>query len=140
MYSWTSLFLQTVSAVRLTIIYVTRHWSTIMYYIYHKHHLRLHMTSLLLRYAITDACILVSALQQQICAHVYAKQHALTHLRFFLCYRCCCSLLAHTQQSDSALFNLSLLTSDLYGLLFAYFIEGKRLSWLYFVSFAVIVR
>jgi Solute carrier family 35 len=50
-------------------------------------------------------------------------------------------LCLHTHtQSDSALFNLSLLTSDLYGLLFAYFIEGKRLSWLYFVSFAVIVR
>ncbi|CAM9202490.1 unnamed protein product [Scytosiphon promiscuus] len=39
---------------------------------------------------------------------------------------------------DAALFNLSLLTSDVYALLFAYVVEQITPDWLYFVAFAVI--
>lgn len=36
------------------------------------------------------------------------------------------------------MFNLSLLTSDVYALVFAYFVENMTPNWLYFVAFAVI--
>jgi Solute carrier family 35 len=43
-------------------------------------------------------------------------------------------------QGDAALFNLGLLTSDMYGMLFAYFIEKQSFSWLYVLAFAIIMR
>lgn len=39
---------------------------------------------------------------------------------------------------DAALFNLSLLTSDVYALIFAFFIEHVTPNWLYFLAFTVI--
>jgi solute carrier family 35 protein F1/2 len=39
------------------------------------------------------------------------------------------------QNNDSLMFNLSLLTSDIYIILFSYFIFGNVLSWLYFISY-----
>lgn len=42
------------------------------------------------------------------------------------------------QASDAALFNLSLLTADIYALIFAYIVEHNIPSWIYFVAFAVI--
>lgn len=42
------------------------------------------------------------------------------------------------QAGDAALFNLSLLTSDVYALIFAFFIEHVTPNWLYFMAFTVI--
>jgi solute carrier family 35, member F1/2 len=41
--------------------------------------------------------------------------------------------------SSSAFFNLSLLSSDFYGLLFGLFLYHYRPYWLYFISFVVII-
>lgn len=40
--------------------------------------------------------------------------------------------------SDSTNFNLSLLTSDIYAVIFSFFIFHRMVNWLYFVAFAVI--
>lgn len=45
---------------------------------------------------------------------------------------------AFLQNSDSTLFNLSLLTSDVYAVLFSYFFYGYLVNWLYFLSFALV--
>lgn len=42
------------------------------------------------------------------------------------------------QVSGSAMFNLSTLTSDVYAILIGIFLFGKRLNYLYFISFVVI--
>lgn len=42
------------------------------------------------------------------------------------------------QAGDAAMFNLSLLTSDVYALLFSFLVENVTPDWLYFVAFAVI--
>ena len=39
--------------------------------------------------------------------------------------------------SDAALFNLSLLTSDIYAVIFSYFVFGATVHWLYYVAFAL---
>ena len=46
---------------------------------------------------------------------------------------------AFLQQSDAIVFNLSLLTSDVYAVLFTYFFEGYLVSWLYFLSFLLVM-
>jgi solute carrier family 35, member F1/2 len=46
---------------------------------------------------------------------------------------------AFLQQGDAVLFNLSLLTSDVYAVIFTYFFSGYLVSWLYFLAFALIV-
>jgi solute carrier family 35 protein F1/2 len=38
--------------------------------------------------------------------------------------------------ADAALFNLSLLTSDIYAVVFSYFLDGRLVSWMYFLAFA----
>ena len=38
--------------------------------------------------------------------------------------------------ADAALFNLSLLTSDVYAVVFSYFLDGRLVSWMYFLAFA----
>lgn len=43
------------------------------------------------------------------------------------------------QDSDSTLFNLSLLTSDVYAVIFSYFLYGELVNWLYFVAFSCVV-
>lgn len=43
------------------------------------------------------------------------------------------------QDSDAVLFNLSLLTSDVYAVVFSYFRSGHLVPWMYFVSFALVV-
>ena len=43
------------------------------------------------------------------------------------------------QSGDSTLFNLSLLTSDVYAVIFSYFFTGELVHWLYFVGFALIL-
>jgi solute carrier family 35, member F1/2 len=45
---------------------------------------------------------------------------------------------AFLQYGDSTLFNLSLLTSDIYAVLFSYFFYGYLVPWLYFVAFALV--
>ena len=45
---------------------------------------------------------------------------------------------AFLQCSDSTLFNLSLLTSDIYAVLFSYFFYGYLVHWLYFLAFALV--
>jgi solute carrier family 35 protein F1/2 len=57
-------------------------------------------------------------------------------LCLFLMYTNTSSLL---QISDSILFNLSLLTSDVYAVLFTYFFESYLVSWLYFLSFGLVM-
>lgn len=41
-------------------------------------------------------------------------------------------------QSDATLFNLSLLTSDVYAVVFSYFMYHHMVHWLYFVAFALV--
>jgi solute carrier family 35 protein F1/2 len=43
------------------------------------------------------------------------------------------------EQSDAILFNLSLLTSDVYAVIFTYFFEGYLVGWPYFLSFALVI-
>jgi solute carrier family 35 protein F1/2 len=45
---------------------------------------------------------------------------------------------AFLQYGDSTLFNLSLLTSDVYAILFSYFFYGSLVKWLYFLAFALV--
>lgn len=52
-------------------------------------------------------------------------------LCLFLMYRNTSSFL---KTSDAALFNLSLLTSDVYAVIFSFFVFGYTVSWLYFVA------
>ena len=42
------------------------------------------------------------------------------------------------QMGDSTFFNLSLLTSDVYAVCFAYITTGKLVNWLYFIAFACV--
>ena len=46
---------------------------------------------------------------------------------------------AFLQQGDAVLFNLGLLTSDVYAVIFAYFFTGYLVDWLYFVAFALVI-
>lgn len=46
---------------------------------------------------------------------------------------------AFLQQSDATLFNLSLLTSDVYAVIFTYFFQGYLVGWLYFVAFGFVM-
>jgi solute carrier family 35 protein F1/2 len=43
------------------------------------------------------------------------------------------------QDLDSTLFNLSLLTSDVYAVLFAFFVYHTIVHWLYFIAFPLVV-
>jgi hypothetical protein len=43
------------------------------------------------------------------------------------------------QQGDAILFNLGLLTSDVYAVIFTYFFKGYLVSWLYFLAFALVI-
>jgi solute carrier family 35 protein F1/2 len=43
------------------------------------------------------------------------------------------------QKSDAILFNLSLLTSDVYAVVFTYFFSGYLVNWLYFLSFVLVM-
>lgn len=43
------------------------------------------------------------------------------------------------QDLDSTLFNLSLLTSDVYAVIFSYILYGKLVHWLYFIAFTCVV-
>ena len=43
------------------------------------------------------------------------------------------------QDLDSTIFNLSLLTSDVYAVIFSYILYGKLVHWLYFIAFACVV-
>lgn len=54
----------------------------------------------------------------------------------FLMYTNTSALLQH---SDAILFNLSLLTSDVYAVLFTFLYDGYLVSWLYFMSFALVM-
>lgn len=54
----------------------------------------------------------------------------------FLMYTNTTSFLQH---GDAVLFNLSLLTSDVYAVIFTYFFDGYLVSWLYFVAFALVI-
>lgn len=46
---------------------------------------------------------------------------------------------AFLQQGDAVLFNLGLLTSDVYAVVFSYFFSGYLVGWLYFVAFALVI-
>jgi drug/metabolite transporter (DMT)-like permease len=46
---------------------------------------------------------------------------------------------AFLQHGDAVLFNLSLLTSDVYAVVFSYFFSGYFVGWLYFVAFALVI-
>jgi hypothetical protein len=43
------------------------------------------------------------------------------------------------QKGDAILFNLGLLTSDVYAVIFTYFFKGYLVSWLYFLAFALVI-
>ena len=45
---------------------------------------------------------------------------------------------AFLQSNDSIIFNLSLLTSDVYTVIYSYFKVGHWVSWLYIVAFALV--
>jgi len=57
---------------------------------------------------------------------------------------CICSMYINTaymlscQDGDSVLFNLSLLTSDIYAVLFSYIFYGTIVHWLYFLAFSLV--
>lgn len=42
-------------------------------------------------------------------------------------------------ESDATLFNLSLLTSDVYAVIFSYFFSGQLVHWTYFIAFCLVV-
>lgn len=46
---------------------------------------------------------------------------------------------SYLQASDAILFNLSLLTSDVYAVIFTYFFYGYLVDWLYFIAFALVI-
>jgi solute carrier family 35 protein F1/2 len=46
---------------------------------------------------------------------------------------------AYLVDSDATLFNLSLLTSDVYAVIFSYFFYGSLVSWMYFLAFALVI-
>eukprot|EP00428_Durinskia_dybowskii_P082258 CAMPEP_0170436398 /NCGR_PEP_ID=MMETSP0117_2-20130122/44120_1 /TAXON_ID=400756 /ORGANISM="Durinskia baltica, Strain CSIRO CS-38" /LENGTH=208 /DNA_ID=CAMNT_0010696431 /DNA_START=371 /DNA_END=993 /DNA_ORIENTATION=- len=46
---------------------------------------------------------------------------------------------AFLQHGDAVLFNLSLLTSDVYAVVFTYFFSGYLVSWMYFLAFALVI-
>lgn len=54
----------------------------------------------------------------------------------FLMYTNTTSFLQH---GDAVLFNLSLLTSDVYAVIFTYFFSGYLVSWLYFIAFGLVI-
>ena len=41
------------------------------------------------------------------------------------------------QENDAVIFNLSILTSDVYSVIFSYFVYGYMVSWLYFLAFTL---
>eukprot|EP00601_Ochromonadales_sp_CCMP2298_P028044 CAMPEP_0173278852 /NCGR_PEP_ID=MMETSP1143-20121109/4840_1 /TAXON_ID=483371 /ORGANISM="non described non described, Strain CCMP2298" /LENGTH=426 /DNA_ID=CAMNT_0014216049 /DNA_START=98 /DNA_END=1379 /DNA_ORIENTATION=- len=43
------------------------------------------------------------------------------------------------QKGDAILFNLGLLTSDVYAVIFTFFFKGYLVSWLYFLAFALVI-
>ena len=57
-------------------------------------------------------------------------------LCLFLMY---CNTSLFLRCSDAALFNLSLLTSDVYAVVFSYFVFGYTVSWLYFIALVLAV-
>jgi solute carrier family 35 protein F1/2 len=46
---------------------------------------------------------------------------------------------AYLQKSDAILFNLSLLTSDVYAVIFTYFFYGYLVGWAYFLAFGLVI-
>jgi solute carrier family 35 protein F1/2 len=46
---------------------------------------------------------------------------------------------AYLQKSDAILFNLSLLTSDIYAVIFTYFFYGYLVGWMYFLAFGLVI-
>jgi solute carrier family 35 protein F1/2 len=46
---------------------------------------------------------------------------------------------AYLQKSDAILFNLSLLTSDVYAVIFTYFFYGYLVGWMYFLAFGLVI-
>lgn len=46
---------------------------------------------------------------------------------------------SYLQKSDAILFNLSLLTSDVYAVIFTYFFYGYLVGWLYFIAFGLVI-
>lgn len=46
---------------------------------------------------------------------------------------------SYLQESDAILFNLSLLTSDVYAVIFTYFFYGYLVDWLYFLAFGLVI-
>ena len=52
----------------------------------------------------------------------------------FLVY---CNMSAFLSSSDSGLFNLSLLTSDVYAVIFSYFVYHYQVHWLYYIAFVL---
>jgi len=46
---------------------------------------------------------------------------------------------SYLQESDAILFNLSLLTSDVYAVIFTYFFYGYLVNWLYFLAFGLVI-
>eukprot|EP01034_Spumella_vulgaris_P028199 gene28199-35015_t len=57
----------------------------------------------------------------------------------------CCLFLMYVntssflEQSDAIMFNLSLLTSDVYAVIFTYFFDGYLVGWPYFLSFGLVI-
>lgn len=59
-------------------------------------------------------------------------------LGFVLClFLVYCNMSAFLTDSDSGLFNLSLLTSDVYAVIFSYFVYHYQVHWLYYIAFAL---
>jgi solute carrier family 35, member F1/2 len=57
---------------------------------------------------------------------------------YVLCLFCMYSTTSFfLKTSDAALFNLSLLTSDVYAVIFAFFMYGDSVHWLYYVAFSL---
>lgn len=83
------------------------------------------------------ACVQVALLEQQALAScVWTAQTMLFLLGFQLCLFCMYVLTsAFLLRADATLFNLSMLTVDVYSVIFAWRVQHLRLSWLYAVAF-----
>merc|ERR1719469_173221 len=74
--------------------------------------------------------------QQALASCVWTAQTLLFLLGFQLCLFCMYVLTsAFLLRSDATLFNLSMLTVDVYSVMFAWKVQHLRLSWLYAVAF-----
>lgn len=73
--------------------------------------------------------------------HTYiALESILAMIGFVLClFFMYINTTSYLKESDATLFNLSLLTSDVYAVIFSYFFYQSLVSWMYFLAFGLVI-